>query len=259
MSKVLDLTRTTVSGVTYIYNDGGDWVGTQYFIPGHEPESSEGSTEEFGQVGATLWPRGRKYRVSKDELAIKSAQATMSGYYAVYYDSRLEELRCYPHCEIEPTCDTFVSSEKMRNDAVHRHLKEIYDFEVGGTTTIKINIIDPLTEKTVDYDGDVNIKIQKMVDGIPELHERGEVTCVNGTGEFTFNSPTERTNLIFKIKPCSDAWDHDHIDDDGDNVAVLKRVTYGPKGIARLTTLFRYKEPAPEPPPPPAQENSLNP
>ena len=64
MSKVLDLTKSNVSGVAYIYNDAGDWVGSQYFVPGQEPKSNEGSTEEFGNVGATLWPRGRKYRVS---------------------------------------------------------------------------------------------------------------------------------------------------------------------------------------------------
>ena len=69
-------------------------------------------------------------------------------------------------------------------------------------------------------------------------------------------------NLIFKIKPCLDAWDHDYINEDGVNTPILKGESYGPKGIKRLTTLFRYKEPAPPPapiPPDPAQENSLNP
>ena len=234
------LIDTDVIGVAYTYNANGDKCGLYFFSEENRPKNLEGDGKELGAVMNTQGSNPVRYRISTDPIAILAGQASLSGLLTIYFDTSLDEIRARPIIRIEPTSNSFIESKRQKLENIHRWVEEIYSFNCGGKTSLNINIVDPITDEPIDYDGKVNVKVQQIVDGLPEIFLQNDIDCVDGKGVLEFDSPQSTANLIFKIKPCSEAY-YNTKQDDGYERNVLKNTTEGPLGIARFTTLFKYR------------------
>jgi hypothetical protein len=81
-----------------------------------------------------------------------------------------------------------------------------YNFKPGGKTKIEIKAMNPITENMVEESYTATVKIQRLVDGFPDLFLRKEIDIVNGKCDLVFDSPETTANLFLKIKPTSDGY-----------------------------------------------------
>ncbi len=165
------------------------------------------------------------YRLA-DELAVKTWQNIkvnlnwldkqdpivyaeyMNTTYGADFCKNANEYRAVPQVELE--IDGADGPSKYQTD-IHKHIADKYEMSKDKKTKVIVKVIDPISKKEIDYDNNLQYKIQKVTNGFPEEYDRGEFEVKDGLGEFEFNTPKTKSHLFLKVKPPKGAMDEDGV------------------------------------------------
>ena len=132
----------------------------------------------------------------------------MNTTYGADFCKNANEYRAVPQVELE--IDGADGPSKYQTD-IHKHIADKYEMSKDKKTKVIVKVIDPISKKEIDYDNNLQYKIQKVTNGFPEEYDRGEFEVKDGLGEFEFNTPKTKSHLFLKVKPPKGAMDEDGV------------------------------------------------